>query len=68
MALVNDRLKLGFEVTPREEQLCCLYEGQDFQSGHYALGSEPSTRHIVGEPFARQRGEMIWFAHDEERR
>jgi len=68
MAPINDRLKPGFEATTRNDQLLCLYEWQDFQSGHYALGSEPSTRHIVGEPFARQRGEMIWLAHDGERR
>jgi hypothetical protein len=68
VALVNDRLNLGFEVTTRKDQLPCLYEWQDFQSGHYAFGIEPSTHHIVGENFARERGEMIWLAHDEERR
>jgi hypothetical protein len=68
VALVNDRLNLGFELTTRKDQLPCLYEWQDFQSGHYALGIEPSTHHIVGDAFARERGEMIWLAHDEERR
>ena len=68
VALVNDRLGLGFELTTRKDQLPCLYQWQDFQSGHYALGLEPSTHHIVGEAFARRRGEMIWLAHDEARR
>lgn len=68
VALVNDRIGLGFEVATRKDQLPCLYEWQDFQSGHYALGIEPSTHHVHGEPFARERGEMIWLQHDEERR
>ena len=42
--------------------------GRTFQSGHYALGIEPSTHHVLGEPFARERNEMIWLEHDEERR
>jgi hypothetical protein len=68
VALVNDQLGLGFEVATRKDQLPCLYQWQDFQSGHYALGIEPSTHHVLGEPFARERGEMIWLEHDEERR
>ena len=68
VALVNDRLRLGFQVTTLKAQLPCLYQWQDFQSGHYALGIEPSTHHVLGEPFARERDEMIWLKHDEERR
>jgi len=68
VALVNDRLALGFAVTTRKDQLPCLYEWQDFQSGHYALGIEPSTHHVLGDSFARERNEMIWLEHDEERR
>jgi hypothetical protein len=68
VALVNDRLQLGFEMTTRKDQLPCLYQWQDFQSGHYALGIEPSTHHVLGEPFARERNEMIWLEHDDERR
>jgi hypothetical protein len=68
VALVNDRIGLGFEVATRKDQLPCLYQWQDFQSGHYALGIEPSTHHVLGDQFARDRGEMIWMEHDEERR
>ena len=50
----------------RKDQLPCLYQWQDFQSGHYALGIEPSTHHVLGDQFARERGEMIWLEHDEE--
>jgi hypothetical protein len=67
VAVVNDRLGLGFEVVTRKSQLPCLYEWQDFQSGHYALGIEPSTHHVLGDRFARERGEMIWLDHGEGR-
>ena len=46
----------------------CLYQWQNFQSGHYALGIEPSTHHVLGDQAARERGEMIWLEHDEGRR
>jgi hypothetical protein len=68
VALVNDRLGLGFEVVTHRPQLPCLYQWQDFQSGHYALGIEPSTHHVLGNQFARDRDEMIWLEHDEFRR
>ena len=67
VALVNDRLNLGFEVTTRRDQLPCLYEWQNLQAGSYALGIEPSTHHVLGNDSARQRGEMIWLEHDESR-
>jgi hypothetical protein len=37
------------------------------QAGQYALGIEPSTNHVLGKPFARQRDELIWLEHGEER-
>ena len=67
VALVNDRLGLGFEVATRKDQFPCLYEWQNFQAGHYALGIEPSTHHVLGNNAARERGEMIWLEHGEER-
>ena len=66
-AVVNDRLGLGFQVETRKDQLPCFYQWQNFQAGHNALGIEPSTHHILGEPAARDRGEMIWLEHDEGR-
>jgi hypothetical protein len=66
-AVVNDRLGLGFQVETRKDQLPCFYQWQNFQAGHYALGIEPSTHHILGEPAARERGEMIWLEHGESR-
>jgi hypothetical protein len=68
VALVNDRLGLGFEVETSKAQFPCLYEWQNLQAGQYALGIEPSTNHVLGNNAARERGEMIWLQHGEERR
>jgi hypothetical protein len=68
VALMNDRLGLGLQVTTRKGQLPCLYQWQHFQSGGYALGIEPSTHHVLGNQAARDRGEMIWLRAGEERR
>jgi hypothetical protein len=68
VALVNDRIGLGFEVTTRKEQFPCLYEWQNLQAGQYALGIEPSTHHVLGNQAARDRGEMIWLQHGDEKR
>ncbi|MEO6299876.1 MAG: aldose 1-epimerase family protein [Paracoccaceae bacterium] len=67
VALVNDRLGLGVEVTFRKDQLPCLYEWQHFQEGGYAFGIEPSTHHVLGDSAARKRGEMIWLGAQEAR-
>jgi len=68
VALVNDRAGLGFEVVTRKDQFPCLYEWQNLQAGQYALGIEPATNHVLGNLAARERGEMIWLQHGEERR
>ncbi len=68
VALVNDRIGLGFEVETRKDQFPCLYEWQNFQAGQYALGIEPSTNHVLGNLAARERGEMIWLGHGDEKR
>lgn len=67
VAVVNDRLGLGFEVMTRKHQLPCAYQWQNFQAGQYALGIEPSTHHVLGNLAARERGEMIWLEHGESR-
>lgn len=68
VALVNDALQFGLQVQTRKDQFPCQYEWQNLQSGQYALGIEPSTHHVLGKQFARQRNEMIWLEHGEERR
>lgn len=67
VALVNDRLAIGFEVVTRKDQFPCMYEWQNLQAGQYALGLEPSTNHVQGHGAARDRGELIWLEHAEER-
>jgi len=68
VALMNDRLGLGLQVTTRKDQLPCLYEWQHFQAGAYGFGIEPSTHHVLGDNAARERGEMTWLKAGEERR
>jgi len=68
VALVNDALGFGVLVETRKDQFPCHYEWQNFQAGQYALGIEPSTNHVLGKQFARQRDELIWLEHGEERR
>ncbi|MFK4820867.1 aldose 1-epimerase family protein [Ochrobactrum quorumnocens] len=68
VALVNDRLGIGFEVVARKDQFPCMYEWQNLQAGQYALGIEPATNHVLGHGAARERNELIWLEHGEERR
>ncbi|MGD9913286.1 MAG: aldose 1-epimerase family protein [Rhizobiaceae bacterium] len=67
VAVINDRIGLGFEVTTVKSQLPCMYQWQNFQSGQYAMGIEPSTHHVLGDLAARERGEMIWLEHGDAR-
>ena len=68
VALVNDALGLGLEVVTRKDQFPCFYEWQNFQAGQYTLGIEPSTNHVLGHGAAKERGELIWLEHGDERR
>ena len=61
VAVINDRLGFGIEMTTRKDQLPCAYQWQNFQSGQYVMGIEPSTHHVTGNLAARERGEMIWL-------
>lgn len=67
VALVNDRLGIGFMVTTRKDQFPCQYEWQNLQAGQYAMGIEPSSHHVLGNNAARERDEMIWLEHGDER-
>lgn len=67
VALVNDALAIGFEVVTRKNQFPCQFEWQNFQSGQYALGIEPSSNHVLGHKAARERGELIQLEHGETR-
>jgi len=67
VAVINDRIALGIEMTTRKDQLPCAYQWQNFQAGHYVMGIEPSTHHVLGNNAARARGEMIWLGAGEGR-
>ena len=67
VAVVNDRIGLGLMVETRADQLPCAYQWQNFQAGHYVMGVEPSTHHILGNTAARERAEMIWLRPGEAR-
>jgi hypothetical protein len=67
VALVNDTLGLGLLVETNKAEFPCQYEWQNFHAGHYTFGIEPATNHVLGKPFARERGELIWLEHGEGR-
>ncbi|MEG3164770.1 aldose 1-epimerase family protein [Sphingomonas sp. PB2P19] len=67
VALVNDALGIGLLVETRKDQFPAQYEWQALQAGQYALGIEPSTNHVLGKGFARERDELIWLEHGEDR-
>src|SRR5947207_2429031 len=71
VALVNDAFDggkgLGFLVETNRIEFPAQYEWQNFQEGLYTLGIEPSTNHVLGKPFAKERGELIWLEHGEEK-
>ncbi len=67
VALVNDTLGVGLLVETRKDQFPAQYEWQALQAGQYALGIEPSTNHVLGKGFARDRDELIWLEHGDDR-
>jgi hypothetical protein len=67
VAVVNDRLSFGIEMVTRHDQLPCAYQWQNLQAGHYVMGIEPATHHVLGNLAARERGEMIWLGAGEAR-
>jgi len=66
VALLNDRLGLGFMLETRAAQFPCHFQWQNLRAGYYTLGIEPATNHVLGRRFAEERGELIWLDHDEE--
>ena len=67
VAVVNDAMGLGILIETRKDQLPCAYQWQNFQAGHYVMAVEPSTHHVKGDLFTRERGEMIWLKHGDAR-
>jgi hypothetical protein len=71
VAIVNERFDggrgLGFLVESVKTEFPAQFEWQNLQEGQYAVGIEPSTNHVMGKPFAKERGELIWLEHGDER-
>jgi hypothetical protein len=42
-----------------------LFQWQHYENGGYTMGIEPSTNHVLGKPFARERDELCWLDHGE---
>lgn len=57
---------LGILVEFNKSEFPHLFQWQNLQEGLYALGIEPSTNHVLGKPFARERGELRWLEHGDE--
>ncbi|MFT3850211.1 MAG: aldose 1-epimerase family protein [Propionivibrio sp.] len=58
---------LGLLVEVNQSEFPCHFQWQNYQSGHYVMGIEPCTNHVLGKPFAKERNELIWLEHGEER-
>jgi hypothetical protein len=67
VALVNDAIGFGFMVETAKAEFPCQLQWQNFHAGHYTMGIEPVTNHVLGKAFAKQRDELIWLEHGEEK-
>ncbi len=70
VALVNPGFNngqgLGLLVEFNRREFPYLFEWQNLQEGNYALAIEPSSNHVFGKPFAKERGELRWLEHNDE--
>jgi hypothetical protein len=67
VALVNDRLGLGFQLEWSTRELPSFFEWLHLREGAYAVGIEPSTHRAGGEAAVRADGSMIWLKPGEAR-
>jgi hypothetical protein len=66
--LVNERLGVFFELEYDSVQFPAFFQWLHLREGAYAVGFEPSTHHVQGEPAAREDGSMTFLEPGEERR
>lgn len=57
---------LGLMVEFRKSEFPFLFQWQNLQEGMYGLGIEPSSNHVLGKPFAKERNELRWLEHGDE--
>jgi hypothetical protein len=67
VALVNDSVGIGLLIETSKSEFPCYLQWQHLQAGQYTMGMEPSTNHVLGKSFARERSEVIRLEHGEER-
>ena len=61
----NNNQGLGLLIEFNKNEFPYVFEWQNFQEGSYALAIEPSSNHVFGKPFAKERGELRWLEHGE---
>jgi len=67
VAVVNDGLAFGLEVSWDAAAFPHFFEWLHLHEGAYAIGVEPSSHAVGGEPDARREGTMVWLEHAESR-
>lgn len=67
VALINDKLGLGFALDYDATRFLCLQQWQAFAEGVYGFGIEPATTHWGGRADAEAKGEIIYLGHGESR-
>jgi hypothetical protein len=67
VALINDRLGLGFAVEYDSDPFVCLQQWQGLGDGLYGFGIEPATSHWGDRAGAESRGEIQRLGHGESR-
>jgi hypothetical protein len=66
-AVINERIGLGVQVEWSQREFPYFLEWLHLREGAYAVGLEPSTHDVRGEPAARADGSMIWLGAGESR-
>jgi hypothetical protein len=67
VALINDRLGLGFAVEYDIDPFMCLQQWQALGEGVYGFGIEPASSRWGNRADAEARGEIVRLAHGESR-
>lgn len=61
----NNNQGIGMLIEFNKNEFPYLFQWQNFQEGMYALGIEPSSNHVLGKTFAKERDELRWLEHGE---
>jgi hypothetical protein len=67
VAVANDAMGYGIVIETSKKEFPCQMQWQNFQAGMYTVGIEPLTNHVLGKAYAKDKSELIWLEHGEER-